>query len=69
MPTTKDDILRKIPMYHRRDVLVPRAAFKDYYRMLHSYVYSEAELRMIDAQVVALIEEGDFAETKYRKYE
>ena len=28
--------------------------------MLHSYVYTEDELRMLDAQVVAMVKQGDY---------
>ena len=60
MPLTKQDVLRKIPMRRRGDSLLPRAPFRDFHRMLTSYVYTEAELRLLDAQIVALVEEGDY---------
>lgn len=60
MPITKDDVLRKIPMFWRKDQRLPRPPFRDFHRMLNSYVYNEQELRLLDAQIVALVEEGDF---------
>ena len=61
MPITKEDIIRKIPTYNRALTgRHPRSEFKDIYRMLHSYVYTEDELRMLDAQVVAMVKQGDY---------
>ena len=58
MPLTKEDVLRKIPM---RDGL-PKPAFREYYRMLNSYTWTEPNLKMLDACIVGLVKEGDFDE-------
>jgi hypothetical protein len=57
---TKEDVLRKIPMMRRKEQRLPRPQFRDFHRMLNSYVYTEAELKLLDAQIVALVDEGDF---------